>query len=124
RRVRLRNRRVTRLVLVSLLPSQTYSATTPRGREGSQARVTVRNPANPRSRAHGSPRILAPLLLVTTTVVVAGCLRSSGATDLPSAAVARPTPVAMPTSTPTPMPAAGLGVDDPRLGMNVLVSNS
>ncbi len=79
-------------------------------------------PPSNRMRSGWVRRMVAPLLLVTTSAIVGGCLRSTG--DLQTSPSAFPTPVLAPVSTPTPPPAASLSQDDPRLGMNVLVGNS
>jgi hypothetical protein len=82
--------------------------------------VTDRNLVTRAANGRWPRRVLVPLILVTTTVLVAGCLRSNDA-SAPTTPAARTAPVAMPTSTPT---APGLGAEDPALGMNVLTGNS
>ena len=59
-------------------------------------------------------RTFAPLLLVTLTVVAAGCVDRQ-----PESAAQLPAVRQLPPSA-TPVPVAGLGADDPRLGMDIV----
>ncbi len=74
--------------------------------------------ANGSTAKRWSRTVVLPLMVVTTTLVVAGCLRQ-GATD-DAGATSGKAQATLPASTPTPRPLASLSQDDPRLGMTVL----
>ena len=76
----------------------------------------------PAPRDHWTRRVFVPLLLVSTTTVVAGCFKSSPSTSrlIPPMQSAPTSSVAMPTSTPTLASSGQLGQEDPRLSWTAI----
>lgn len=85
-------------------------------------RNALRN-KRPTPRDHWTQRVFLPLLLVSTSSVVAACFKSSPSPELPTPparTVQQMSAVALPTNTPTLVSSGQLGQEDPRLSWTVI----